>query len=85
MTLIITFQDLPTIQGCQYSSFSQKHKIGNIAINVSFVFPYICSFHLYSQHMMLVNVKLDISGCNRNTFQGCVLHWSSFFLMAHLK
>ena len=28
------------------------------------VFPYICSFVLDLHHMMLVNVKLDVSGCN---------------------
>ena len=31
------------------------------------MFPYICSFLLYLQHMMLVNVILDNSGCNRST------------------
>ena len=36
-------------------------------------------------NMMLVNVKLDISGCNRNTFQGRRIHWCYSFLMAELK
>ena len=35
--------------------------------------------------MMLVNVKLDISGYNNITFKGYRLHWTSSFLMAHLK
>ena len=42
-----------TIQG-----FSQTHKIEKIAIIGNFVFPYICSFLLYLQNIMLVNVKL---------------------------
>ena len=47
--------------------------------------PIYCSFLLYLQHMVLVNMKLDISGCSRITFQGCRLHWPSSFLMAQLK
>ena len=39
--------------------FSHTQKIGNIGITANF--PYICSFRLYMQHVMLVNVKLDIS------------------------
>ena len=31
---------------------------------VNFVFPYICSFLLQLQHMRLIYVILDISGCN---------------------
>ena len=60
------------------------NKIGNIGI-VSNVLAYIYSFRLYLQHMMLVNMKLDISRCNRIIFQGSSLHWSSFFLMACFK
>ena len=58
------------------------YKIGNIGIIANFVLPYICSFLPYLQHMMLVNMQLDISGYNRITFQGCRLHWYSSFLMA---
>ena len=47
----------------------------NIDIIANFVFTYICSFLLYIQHMMLVNVKLDISGNFRITFQD---HKNSF-------
>ena len=36
----------------------------------------ICSFLLYFHHMMLVNVKLNISFSKRITFQGSRLHWS---------
>ena len=67
------------------SGFSQTHKIGNIDIIANFTFPYICSFLLYLQHMMLINVILDIRGCNRSTFEGCRLYWSSSFLKAWLK
>ena len=66
----------------KYSGFSQTHKIGNIAY---FVFPYVCSFLLYLQHVMLVNAILNISGYNRITFKGYRLHWSSSFLMRQLK
>ena len=47
---------------------SQTDKIGNIGVIAKFVFLYISSFVLNLQHIMLVNVKLDISGCNRITF-----------------
>ena len=40
---------------------------GNIAICV---FPYICSFLLYSNHIVLVNTKLDITGYKGIIFQG---------------
>ena len=41
--------------------FLQTHKIGNIGIIANTVFRYICSFLLYLHHMMLENVKLDVS------------------------
>ena len=67
------------------SGFSQTDKICNVGMITNFVLLYICNFLLNLQYMMLVNVKLYISGCNRITFQGCRLHWSSSFLMAQLK
>ena len=40
-------------------------KWGNIAIIANFVFSYIYFLFFFNlQHMMLANVKLDISGCN---------------------
>ena len=36
--------------------FSQTHKNGNIGITANFVIPYICSFLLYLNIMMLANV-----------------------------
>ena len=45
----------------RYSTFSHSHKIGNNCINGNFVLPYNCSFLYYLHHMMLVNVKLDVS------------------------
>ena len=56
------------------SEFSQTHKIGNIGTIANFVFPYVCSFPLYLYHIMLVNVKISVSGYKRITFQGCKLH-----------
>ena len=44
-----------------------------------------CSFLLYLRHMMLVNVKSDVSGYKRIAFQGCRLYWSILFLMVQLK
>ena len=41
--------------------------------------------HLLLQHLMLVNLKSDISKCNRITFQCCGLHWTRSVLMAPLK
>ena len=76
----------PAVTTVTRSSFSKTHKIGNIGIIANFVFLNICIFliQLYLQHMTLVNVKSDISGHKRITFQGCRLHWSSFFLMVQL-
>ena len=45
---------------------SQTHQNGNI---VNFVFQYICSFRLHLQQMRLINMILNISGCNRSTFK----------------
>ena len=50
-------------------SFSQTHKIGNIGIIANFVFRYACSFNPYLHCMMLVNVKLDISGYSELYFK----------------
>ena len=69
----------------RHTGFSQTHKnatVGNIA---NFVFPYFCSFLHYLRLGVLVNIKLNISGCARITFQGCRLHWSSSFPIAQLK
>ena len=46
-----------------YSRFSQMHKIDDIGITVIFVFPNICHFLLYLQHVIFVSGKLDISSC----------------------
>ena len=61
------------------------HKIDNIGIITSFVFPYISNFLLYLCHKMFVNMKLDISGCKSSTFQGYRIYWSSCFPMAQPK
>ena len=42
------------------SGFSQTDKVGSIGIIANFVLLYICGFLLNLQHIMLVNVKLDI-------------------------
>ena len=67
------------------SGFSKTNKIGNIAIMVNFVFQNIRGFLLYLHNMLLVNVKLDVSGCKRISFLGRRSHWSSSFLKAQLK
>ena len=54
-----------------------------LAYIAKFLFPY--SFLPYLQHMMLVNVRLDISWHKRIIFQGYKLYWSSSFLMTQLK
>ena len=56
----------------------------NIGIILNFVLSYISNFLLYFQHMMLVNMKLDISECNRIPLQDFRyrFHWSASFSMA---
>ena len=51
--------------------------IGNIG---SFVFPYIYIFFHYFNHMILVKVKLDVSGYKRIIFQDCEPHSYLSFL-----
>ena len=53
-----------------HSSFSQTHIGGNVGFIANFVFPYICSFLLYSHQVMLINVILEIKGFMRISFQG---------------
>ena len=62
--------------------FQKTHKVSNVAIIAKFVSPYLCCFLIYLTIMMLVNVKLDLRGYPRTTFQGCIFHWSASFLMA---
>ena len=69
----------------QHTGFSQTRNIGNIGIIANFVFPFICSLLPYLHHMILVNVKLDVSAYMKITFQDWRLHWSCSFLMAQLK
>ena len=45
----------------------------------------ISSFLFNLPHMMLVNVKLGVSGYMGIISYGSRLHWSSLFLMVHLK
>ena len=64
-----------------HSSFSQRHKIDNIGIILHSPFS---NFLLYINPMMLVNVKSNVSGYKRITFQSIKLHGASPFLMAQL-
>ena len=66
---------------CSHSGFSQTHTIDN---SCQFVSQYNCNFLLF-HHMMLVNVKLNVSGYKRITFQICRLHWFRPFLVAQLR
>ena len=61
------------------------NNIGNNGNIVICVFQYTCSFLLYSNCIVLVNAKLDITGYERITFQGWILWWCSKFQMAQLK
>ena len=65
--------------------FFTNVQIGNIGIFANFVFSCIYNSLPYLQYIMLVNMKLDISGRNSITFQGYRFHWSSSFLMTQLK
>ena len=62
--------------------FHKFTKISNIGIIVICVFQCICSFLLYSNHIILVNAKLETTGFKRKTCQGWILQWSYKFLMA---
>ena len=53
----------------KHTGFLQMYKVGNIGINANFVFLFICSFLPYSYHVLLVNVKLDVTGYKRITCQ----------------
>ena len=44
------------------------HKHTKLTIFPTFVFLYICSFLLYLLHVVLINVKLDVSGSERIAF-----------------
>ena len=61
------------------SRFSQTHKIGNIGIIANFVFLDICSFLLYLHYMVLINVKLDINGSKRITFEDYEIYFLVHF------
>ena len=78
---IIALPPFKSIQSC----FSQSLKDRNIGIIANFVFPCFYSLHIDQDFMMLVNMKIYISGCERIVYQGCILHWYSYFLMAQLK
>ena len=67
------------------SRFSQTHKVGNIGIIANFVFLEIRSFLLSLDFIMLVKVKLDITGSKRITFDYYKLYCSSSFLTAEVK
>ena len=54
------------------TGFSRAHKIGNIRIKYS---THVCSFILYLHQMMLVNVKLDVSGYKRIHFKVAWHSW----------
>ena len=41
--------------------------------------------HILLERIPVVNMKLDIDGCNKIKFHGCRLHWCSFFLMTQHK
>ena len=63
-----------------YGFFQQPTKLAILALLPALPSYIICSFLIYLQH-----IKLDISGCNRITFQGYRHHWSSPVPMAQLK
>ena len=48
--------------------FHKMHNNDNIDINVNIVSLYLCSFLHYLHHMMLISVKLEITGFESITF-----------------
>ena len=67
------------------SGFSQKYQIGNFDIMANFVFPLICMPLYYLNHVMLVNVYLEINRYKRITFQGHKLYWRFSFVTVQVK
>ena len=83
VTLGTSNQALLTSSGKQtFGIFTNTQNWQYIA---NFVLVYICSFLLYFEINMSVNVKIDLCGYKRITFQGCKLHWPSWFQMPQLK
>ena len=68
-----------------FQDFRLFHKHTKLAILTLLLTLYFDKVAVSLQQILLVNRKLDISGLNRITFQGCRLHWSSSFLMAQIK
>ena len=68
--LSVVPEGLLSSQTSNYHFASANYVFGsNIGIILNFVLSYISNFLLYFQHMMLVNMKLDISECNRIPLQ----------------
>ena len=83
--LSVVPEGLLSSQTSNYHFASANYVFGsNIGIILNFVLSYISNFLLYFQHMMLVNMKLDISECNRIPLQDFRyrFHWSASFSMA---
>ena len=68
-----------------HSWFSQMNNNDNNGNIATCVFPYICSFLLYSNHIVLDNTRLDITGYKGIIFQGWIFWWSSKFQMSQPK
>ena len=61
------------------------NRIGNSDNIVICLFPYICSFLLYANEIVLVNTKLDITGYMKMTSQSWILCFSNKLQMSQLK
>ena len=61
------------------------HNFGNDDNIAICVFSHICIFLLYSNGIVLVNSKFDITGYKSITFQNWILWCSRKFQMAQLK
>ena len=60
--------------------------IGNVSIRAYFVYSHVCSFFLYLQHVMEVNLKLNVTWHKKITFKGCrLIGVASSFPVAQLK
>ena len=59
--------------------------MGSIDIIANLVFPYLLDFPLYFHCKLIVNMKLDISRCNRITFKSYRLHRPRSFLMVQIR
>ena len=63
-----------------YTRVFHKHtKLAILALLPTLYSHIFAVLLLYLNSIMLVNLKLDVTGYGRTAFQGCILNWYSSF------